>query len=215
PSPIRQAQAGIAFGAIDRSLDGYENTCNRWVALRREDGYMVAILNEALHGFSVTPGEFRQSLVRSVIANYNPPIEPYRKNHPAPFLDLGQHDILLRVTGGPADEAARRIGHDSELLRLPLDARLIFPSTRRNGTERSTLPGVVELSDTRIVMTALKRSEDGAAWIVRGLNATAEPVACEVRFAGCEPVAARFGPWRVFTWRTEAGRLKLSTMEEE
>ena len=213
-SAITAVWAGIPFGAIQRPLDGGEHHCNRWVVLACEGDRAVAILNSSQHGFDATETEFRQTLLRSPVMNHMSPWGARSQERAYSFLDLGQHDIALRVFCGSQDEVRERVGLESDLFHIPLDAILEMglpvrsPSNEEPGDVRGELPGVVALSDTRVSLAALKRSEDGSTWVVRCANTTAQEVQCTIRFANCAPCDAAFAPFEVKTWRVEGAALQ-------
>jgi len=218
PSSFARAQAAIPFGAIDRPLDGGEHTGNRWVMLTREDGHALAVLNSAQHGFDVTAAEFRQTLLRSPVVNHMSFWDPLPEDRAFEFLDLGQHDVLLRLLSGPAAEIGRQVGLESDLLHMPLDPivemGLPKPGQGHPKEARGALPGVLALSDRRISLSALKRAEDGTTWAVRCANTTGEAVRCQVQFAGCAPVDALFEPFEAKTWRVEDAQLRTCDFQE-
>jgi len=216
-SSIARADAGIPFGSIGRPLDGGEHHCNRWVALSLEAGNALAILNSAQHGFDATKEEFRQTLLRSPVVNHHghAEVSGLPEDRAFPFLDLGQHDITLRMLSGPESDILSRVGHESELMHCPLDSFATFPTGRKEEAERGEIEGPFRISDKRIALTAFKRSEDGRAWVVRLHNTTGQEVECELMFAGLDAVKASFGPHQARTWRIEDSGLQPCSFEEK
>lgn len=211
---ITGAQAGIAFGEISRPIDGSENQYNRWIRVSREDGYALAVLSQAQHGFDVTAEEIRLSLIRSSIANFGLSGHIIPENRPADFIDLGQHEIGLRILGGRSEDLAARVAHESELFRLPLDGFMSFPTTRREAKVRPAIAGVLDVSNPAVLLSALKRSVDDNAWIIRLVNSQGTKATCEVRFEQLPVLKTVFDPYAVRTWRAENSRLVECDMME-
>jgi len=211
--PATNAVAGIPFGSINRPVDGQEHVFNAWVAATCAGGQAVAFLTGAQHGFDITPEEFRLSLLRSPIPSHwtgDPP-----GPHACPFLDLGQRDFVLRVISGPSRDILARASHESDLLRMPLEAVATIPSTQSRAAPRSSVEGPLSLSDTRIALAALKRSENNDAWVIRLYNTTPSPAPCVIHFLDYPPIEAPFGPHEVKTWLAKDGHLHPCDLQEQ
>lgn len=142
----KSATYEIPFGDITRPNDGHENVALKWCDVS-EAGSGITILNDCKHAYDAKGGTVRLTLLR---ASFDPD----------PVPDLGTH--MMRYAAVP---------HDGPLDR-GATSRLSFEFNEPMNT--ITLDGSASLSwsgcsvgPTNIVVTAIKRWEDGNDFIVR------------------------------------------------
>ncbi|MBI4428527.1 MAG: alpha-mannosidase [Ignavibacteriales bacterium] len=154
----------IPFGTIQRSTlmrDSWEKAkvevpAQRWADLSQQQ-YGVSLLNYAKHGYEVKGNTMRLSLLRS-------------PKWPDPTADRGKHSIryaLYPHRGTWKDASTVQRGYE---FNNPL---IVFPASLHKGS----LPGVhsfIQLSPSNLVLTTLKKAEDGNAWIVQWYDSKGE-----------------------------------------
>lgn len=151
------ARHEIQFGHVERpthrntSWDAarFETCAHTWVDLS-EDGFGVAVLNDAKYGHDVTGSTVRISLLRA-------------PTWPDPVADRGHHRFTYALyphAGGPTTAGVIEEAH---AFGAPLR---VVPVTTSDGS----LPGrgsVVEPDAPGVVVTAVKVADDGDGMIVR------------------------------------------------
>jgi alpha-mannosidase len=153
----RVARHEIQFGHVERpthrntSWDAarFETCAHTWVDLS-EDGFGVAVLNNAKYGHDVLGGTVRISLLRA-------------PTWPDPLADRGRHRFgyaLYPHAGGPTTGGVIEEAH---AFNAPLRVRPVAAST-------GSLPhrhSLVEPDGPGVVVTAVKLADDGDGTIVR------------------------------------------------
>jgi alpha-mannosidase len=152
----------IPYGALDRASSPrtdeerakWEVPGHRWADLTDRSGrFGASLLSYSKYGYDARNNVLRLTLLRSTTA-------------PAPDADLGRHRIALALyphSGGwEAGETSRRGAEYND----PLAASEVSPHPGAWGRARSFFSA----SPANVHLTALKRSEDGRAWIVRVVN---------------------------------------------
>jgi alpha-mannosidase len=151
----------IPFGSIERSFpNGEEVPALRWAQVSGNFGGTPAgclLLNDSKHGHSLQGNRLNLTLIRSSI-------------DPDPLPDIGRHEIRLGIRPfvdmpvAEAVQAGRCFNHELRVV-----------STDAHAGDLPDRSRFVALEPTNVVLTGLKRSEDGEALLIR---------VCEV--AGCD-----------------------------
>jgi len=184
----------IPGGAIVRHADGDEHVHGRWCLAEGEVGgtsLALGIAHAGLHGLDFKDGEIRLSVLRSAAycheRNFKIEARPVRK-----FMDLGVHDIRFLVIAGAPDEIKRGLSGLADWLaappavyaHLPIGIGSQSPKLKAAGTPaRASSPRtadwkteIVKVSPENIRLSALKRSSDGRALIVRLQETAGQPM---------------------------------------
>lgn len=151
------ARCEIQFGSIARpthrntSWDAarYEVCAHGWVDLS-ERGFGVALLNDGKYGHRLDGGMLDLNLLRAPV-------------YPDPQADRGEHAFtyaLLPHAGDHVDGQVRREAHD---LAAPLRVVALRPGRAKD----AALPPLVALDHPGVVVSTVKRSEDGGDLVVR------------------------------------------------
>lgn len=175
PVDVRASQATceVAFGHVRRptrpntswELAKYEVPAHRWVDLS-EDGFGAALLNDGRYGHDVADRRIRMSLLRSPL-------------WPDATADRGVSTVRYALV--PHDGDWRRAGVLDEAARLNTPLRFV------DGAALPASPDpLVAVDAPGVVVTAVKRAEDGEGLVVR--------------------VVESFGGTRSATVRPRAGR---------
>jgi alpha-mannosidase len=153
----------IPYGSIRRSTqwrDSWDSAkvevpAQRWADLSQDD-YGVSLLNRAKYGYDIKGNTMRLSLLRS-------------PKWPDPTADRGKHAIeyaLFPHAGRVGSALTVRRGYEYNNPLLPVFAA-------RSGAK--SLPpahSFVALAPPSLVLTSVKKAEDGNAWIIQWYNAS-------------------------------------------
>jgi alpha-mannosidase len=188
----------IAGGAIERPANGEEESGQQWIDVtgtavggaRRG----LALLNTGKYGSDILGSEMRMTVARSPVAADTGAV----RDEDCEYLDQGIQDFrwaLLPHAGGWQEGGVVRAAQE---LNLPT-VRVL--ETYHAGRLPRTFEGV-RISADSVVLTALKRAEDGGAFIAR----CAETAGRAVRASIDMPLLARsfaadFGPFALRTIR--------------
>lgn len=166
PVSARDAMATyeIPFGTIRRSTqlrDSWEKAkvevpAHRWADLSQND-YGVALLNKSKYGYDIKGQVIRLSLLRS-------------PKWPDPLADRGKHSIEYALYPHPgrveqSDTVRRGYEYNQPLIAVLTEVH------------RGSLPpsqSLVQLTPENLILTTIKKSEDGNDWVVQWYDAKGE-----------------------------------------
>ena len=192
----------VPFGVIKRKCVGEEDPGQMWVALKaKERGF--AMINDSKYSFSAKGSALNITAIRS----------PYYQDHgrgvkteECDVTDQGMTEFTFRVRAMSGDEDWAALTKEAKVLNLK--PRLIEES-RHKGTLPAALSGLTVSSD-HVVLSALKRSEDGTGVIVRAYECGGRE-AKDVVFSGPvlkTPLKATFTPYSCDTYYLKDGAKK-------
>ncbi len=195
--------AEIAGGAMARPADGEEHVHGRWLCLEGRIGDRPAALglvNSGQPGFDFRGGEIRLSVLRSAAYCHERGFElgtsPARK-----FSDIGEHEVrLFLIAGDPAD-VRRRLPGLADRMSAPPFALAHLPIGAGAGAREELL----SIGPENIRLSALKRSWDGRALIVRLHEGSGRATRGMLRVDSARPIALRFKPYEIKTILIEKG----------
>ena len=153
----------IPYGYIERPTNGAEVPAQKWVDLS-DDRYGVGLLNNCKYGFDVTGNVMRMTLLRS-------------SYEPDPVPDVGVHQVVYSIYPHRGNWNVANTVRRGYELNEPLIARV----TERHAGTMPKSKSFVWVSEPNVILTALKRSEDGDGIILRVYESHGKP--CEVRMA--------------------------------
>lgn len=167
PTPLEAAEyrGQTVFGHDVLPADGSEAVAQKWVAaVSRTSRAAVTVINEGMYGSDFKDGEIRLSLLRSpaysALAIGDRALVP--QDRFSPRIDQGEFVFRVWVNGGSS--RTRMAAIDCEALahnETPM-ALSFFPS----GEGKIPRP-FVTLSDPAVHISALKKAEDGEAFLLR------------------------------------------------
>jgi alpha-mannosidase len=200
----------IPFGAIVQPVDGGENPAQSWVDVTgtvRGRAAGLAVVNNAKHGYDVSPGtpgaespSIGITAVRSPVYSWHDP----RQLDPDGFYsfqDQGVQSFRYLLVPHHGDWRAAGLSRRAAELGSPVRAML-------ESFHRGTLPAqqsFVSDGGGQVMVTAVKGSEDSGErpdLIVRAVECTGRPgqASIELPMLG-RAIAADFGPHQVRTFR--------------
>jgi alpha-mannosidase len=203
---LPKATYEIAYGAIERGTEGEEDPGQRWVDVSGSGGsYGLTVINDAKYGYSVNGSDLRVSVARgAVYANHMPQkIEP---DVDYQWQDQGLQTfrmVLVPHSGFWQDAGVARLAEE-----LVAPALIVYQGIHRGTLAQSNSFLSVDPSD--VVVSAIKRSEEGDALIVRlyetagwSPNVTLDLHFANVRWTG------KLHPFEIKTLRIDPHSLKV------
>jgi alpha-mannosidase len=168
----------IAYGHFVRSTDNHEVPGQRWVDVsgKRDDKeYGVAVINDAKYGYSFSGSDMRISIARGTVYAWHIPhtLEP---NGVYNWQDQGLQNfrMLLAPHSGMWQDAG--IVRLAEEFTTPVP--IIFQGIHRG--DRAPSGSFLSVDVPNVVVTAVKKAEDGDDLIVRCYETAGRPVRATV-----------------------------------
>ncbi len=170
----------IPFGTIRRSTGTstsfekaqFEVPSHRWADLSEADRG-VSLLNRSKYGYDIKGNVMRLSLLRS-------------PKYPDPTADRGSHTIeyaLVPHAGTWETDGTVRRGYE-------YNSPLVVVPTERHRGKGPASQGLLGFRGDGLVLTSVKRAEDGSAWIMTWYNISGREQVAEVSWPGA-PKALR------------------------
>jgi len=155
----------VPYGCIARPTNGEEQPIQRWMDLSGSVAGQragLALINDGKYGADILGSKMRLSLLRSPIYAFHDP----RKPEPSveyQYTDQGEHVIRYRLVphGGSWQDAA--VVREAQSLNVPVFFRF---EDVQDGTI-SSYGSAVEVKPDNLLLTVLKKAEDGHDLIVR------------------------------------------------
>ena len=174
-----KAYAKIPFGFIERPVDGTEQVCGEWATICDENGGLV-LANRDKYSFDADGNVLSMTVLRGAIfadhidtdkrvlainaagGKFAPPTpeEIAYRDEFCEYMEQGIHKFSYSISPFESIAMAEREG---QLINAPLTSII---ETFHKGTLGTTYSGI-EVSKENIVVTALKKWEDGEGWVLR------------------------------------------------
>ncbi len=154
--------AEIPFAASERRMDGAEVLMQKWLDLSNEQ-YGVTIVNDAKYGAEVQDGVVRVTALRS-------------PDSPDAQADAGEQHFALAINthnGDWKNGSATQAGYN---FNLPLMARVV----QQQGGALPPVHSFFNVEPSRVIVAALKKSEDDNDWILRIYESTGQPATATI-----------------------------------
>jgi alpha-mannosidase len=167
PTPFKDGtcRGQVAYGTEDFGRREGELLAQAWVSLISEDqGRALTVINNGTHGFDMSDGEIRLSLLRSAAYAAHPtdeevPILP--QDRFSPRIDQGERTFRFWIQGGKAEDRLKSVGREALAKNEAPQALCLFPA----GGGTRPLPQY-QLEGEALV-TAVKMTEDGSRRVFR------------------------------------------------
>jgi alpha-mannosidase len=155
-----------AYGSQVRDVMGFEEPGQKWFDLEgtlNGAPYGLAVLNDSKYGFDVRGGTMRVTVLRSPAYAHHDRAR-YDASLPYAIMDQGWQTLKIRLAphAGPWEEA--RIPKKAWELNEPAFTHIESAHKGKRGHTAS----MIGTEADNVMLTVLKRSEDGKALIVRG-----------------------------------------------
>jgi alpha-mannosidase len=167
PTLLGQARyiGQVAYGVGELPADGNEAVAQKWVALVSDEKDLAfTCINNGSYGSDFAAGELRLSLLRSAAYSADPTaVGPMvAQDRHIPRIDQGERLFQFWFDGGRREPRLASIDRDALAQNERPFALAFFPS----GRGKRPKP-FIKLNDTAILLTALKKAEDGNDLIIR------------------------------------------------
>jgi alpha-mannosidase len=195
----------IPYGHIERPADGEEEPGQSWIDLSGEARaagvpYGLSLLNDGKYSFSVHDRDMRMTALRSPIYAHHDPTVP-EPDEPYTFIDQGVQRFtyaLLPHAGGWAQ--AGTVRRAAELNSRPI----ALAETYHAGTLPQQAAYLLAEPEN-IVVSAVKRAEDGDDLIVRAYEASGIATRAKISLLTWgRAIEADFGACQIKTFRIPA-----------
>lgn len=190
----------IPFGVIRRPANGEEEPAQHWVDVTGTaaggETVGLAVATDSKYSYDVTGSTLRLTVLRSpVYAHHDPKqLEEGKDYH---FIDQGRQEFRYRIVphrGGWQEADLPRHGWE---LNVPWHAVV-------ESNHPGTLPrrhSLLEVRGEGLVLTALKRAEDGDGTIARVYESLGRRVRASFVWRGQRRWEAEFGPFEIKSFR--------------
>ncbi len=162
----------VAFGVSPLREDGREVVAQKWVAITRNDGMAVTVVNEGCYGSDFKDGELRLSLLRSPAYSAHPwsdrPTLP--QDRYSPRSDQGERTFRFWIKVGTGSERLASVDREALVHNEKPMALSFFPC----GAKASPTKPLVVLDDRVVQLVSVKPAERGTGMILRLHNPTAQ-----------------------------------------
>lgn len=157
----RRATYEIQFGHLDRPTHRnttwdearFEVCAHSWMELS-EAGFGVALLNDGKYGHSCHDNVMGITLLRS-------------SKHPDPNADMGEHEFTYSIMPHGGDWRAAGVDRQAHELNTPLLARALEAGQAGHWSGSFAPVAIATEGAAHVVVSALKRAEDGDRTIIR------------------------------------------------
>ncbi|MGI6148324.1 MAG: alpha-mannosidase [Limnochordia bacterium] len=199
---FRKATYEIPYGTIVRAGDGKEQPGQSWIDLSgiiqgRDERYGLSIINNAKYSYSVLHKEVSITVARSPIYAHHDPMVPAADGHYS-YIDQGiqRFTYTLLPHRGSWEEA----GTVRRALELNQPAVVLLETFHRGKLPQKA--SFVTVIPENVVLSVLKKAEDGGDLILRCWEAWGRAVEAEIELPWWQRVIrAQFGPYEIKTFR--------------
>lgn len=186
----------IPFGVIERPADSEEEPGLMWTAVRGTNAGW-AVVNSNTYSSSVKDGTIYQTILRSPIyGDHGGP-----RTEESEFTDQGR--INFSYTLMPAGDDWTPVTREAKILNKPLTN---IVETWHDGKLSDKPYSALTISAPNVMLSALKRSEDGDGIVIRLYETTGKEA--DVTVSGDVlpvPLTAKFTPWSANTYCLKDG----------
>ncbi|MBF8295234.1 MAG: Alpha-mann mid protein [Bacteroidetes bacterium] len=158
-----KATCDIPFGAAERPAEGREVVAQKWVDLS-ESEYGVTLLNDSKYGFDVKENVLRMTALRS-------------PTDPDPKADEGRHEFryaLFLHNGGWREGGSVRKGYE-------FNTPVVSIETDQHAGRLSAAHSFLQITNPDVVLTALKKSEDDNALVLRAYESAGKVLQTDLK----------------------------------
>lgn len=209
----------VAFGEEPMKTDGVENVGHKYLTVTSPDGARLNILNRGIYGSSWLGDTLYLTLLHSPGHTTHPLGD--RRTLPSDrhndYMEQGERDFSIRLIAG--DVTDTNTARDALTFNEAPMAVNVFPSGdgyAPDGVPAGRVPFLTLSQDSPVILTALKRTEDGRDTLLRLFNPTATEASVTVKCPAlelCETLT--LGGFEAATFRVREGKLVPCRMDEK
>lgn len=160
PTNAQMDVAEIPYGAIERTGNGNEEHCQRWVAMQGENGGL-AMLNDGKYSYSAPNGELRMTVSNtSIFADH---YGQSTRDDTCRFMDQGEQRFNYVLVPYSGNWRNAHLNRRAAVLNCPLPS---IAETYHEGPLNGEFCGI-EVSSDSVTVGALKRAENGKGHVLR------------------------------------------------
>jgi alpha-mannosidase len=195
PTSVDAAEATyeVPYGHVVRETNGHEEPGQSWVDVSAGDSGLT-VINDAKYGYDVRGGDIGISAVRSPPYAWHEPRE-LDPDGVYEYMDQGHQDFTVRLVPHAGDwRAADVVRRAAELNQPPfalLESYHAGPLPRRKSYGHD---------DGAVVVTVVKRAEDGDGVVVRAYETAGRPASATLEVLGTT-IRADFGANEIKTFK--------------
>ena len=153
----------MPYGFITKPANGQEEPSHAWCDISEESGNGLALLNTSKYSFCAIGNDMRMMIARSCA--YLDHFGQHSRDGEMEFLDKGQQEFTYELVPH-TEKMNSALFRMSEVLNNPLQTH---QETHHDGTLPQTYSGI-DVDNENIVVTAIKRAEDGNGIIIRAVE---------------------------------------------
>ncbi len=200
----------IPFGTVERPCNGEEEPALTW-AMVGDESNGLALLNDCKYSYSAKDNVLSLTAIRSPIYCDHGRLRTEESN----YTDQGLHEFTYAISPATTKEKAK-LFKDAQQINTPLTVVL---ENHHNGALPLTYKGI-EVDAENLVVSAVKKSEDGTGYVVRAYECEGKTTTASIRIGDLPVLTGNFGAYEVKTFflKGEAWQEVLFTeynMEDE
>ena len=180
----------IPFGTVERPCNGEEEPSLSWAMVGDACGGL-AVLNDCKYSYSAKGNELALTAIRSPIYCDHGRVRTEDSN----YTDQGVHEFAYALLPATTGDVAKTF-KAAQKLNMPVTVVL---ENHHNGTLPLTYKGI-DVSAENLIVSAVKRSEDGTGYVVRAYECTGKATGATIRIGGLPALQANFGKYEVKTF---------------
>ena len=215
PVDVREPRATyeIAYGNIVRPPNGDEEPGQRWIDMSGSGPYGLAVVNDAKFGYSAAGNDMRISIVRGApYAHHIPHVLDPARDHLWQDQGTQTFRLLLEPHSGTWQEAGIQRAAEEFVTPVPILYHGIHRGTRPQSASFLTV------NAANIVVTAIKKAENGSDLIVRCYETAGRAGSASIAFAFAgKNWSGEFRPYEIKTLRLDSrtGAIREVNLLEE
>ena len=180
----------IPFGSVERPCNGEEESALMW-AMVGDEKNGLAILNDRKYSYSAKDNQFALTALRSPIYCDHGRTRSSESN----YTDQGIHEFYYALLPATTAEKAK-IFQKALVLNTP---PTLILENHHEGKLPLTYKGI-SVSEENIVISALKKSEDGTGYVLRAYECAGRQTAVQIDCTNLAKVEAAFSPYEIKTF---------------
>lgn len=205
----------VAYGEEPMRKEGYECVGQKYLTVTSPCGRRLTVLNQGTYGASFDQNQVYLTLLHSPGYTAHPIGDRHvmPEDRHSPHMEQGERLYHIRLIAGKVSDAS--VAREALSYNETPTVINVFPSGQHTQSPAPSEIPFLTLSQPPVVMTALKRSEDGEDVLLRLFNPTAETASCTISCPILGLVSPlRFSPYEVQTFRIRAGKLLPCRIDE-